>query len=94
MKSLYRNVICAIGGILPMTSSHLMAEGTEKRGPLNVLFITIDDMNIWPGEFDGMAITPHIDSLANVATKFTNAHCVVPASNCTLQIYTPHFYVI
>ena len=81
MKGLYRNVICAIGGILPMTSSHLMAEGTEKREPLNVLFITIDDMNIWPGEFDGMAITPNIDSLANVATKFTNAHCVVPASN-------------
>lgn len=81
MKKLNKRTLCLLGGVFPIIVSNGRAENLIKKEPLNVLMITIDDMNIWPGEFDGMAITPNIDSLANVSTKFTNAHCVVPASN-------------
>lgn len=46
----------------------------------NVLFIATDDLNDWVGCLDGhpQANTPHIDSLANRGTLFTNAHCQAP----------------
>lgn len=56
------------------------ADAAPKR-PMNVLIIAVDDMNIWPGAFDGVAQTPNIDRLAASGVKFNNAHCVVPASN-------------
>ena len=57
------------------------ADKTDEKKPLNVLVIAIDDMNMWPGAFDGVAKTPNIDALANQSVKFTNSHCVVPMSN-------------
>ncbi len=54
---------------------------SADQKPMNILIVAVDDMNIWPGEFDGMAQTPNIDKLANSGVKFSNAHCVVPASN-------------
>ena len=75
---LYNKVVLTIvlaGGV---AAQSLQAQLLEKP---NVLFITIDDMNIWAGAFDGVAKTPHIDALAAQGTIFNNAHCVVPASN-------------
>lgn len=53
----------------------------KSEAKMNVLVIAVDDMNIWPGAFDGVVKTPNIDKLANSGVKFDNAHCVVPASN-------------
>ena len=50
---------------------------------MNVLIIAVDDLNMWPGAFDGVAKTPNIDKLAQSGVKFTNAHCVVPMSNAS-----------
>lgn len=46
----------------------------------NVLFIAVDDLNDWVGCLGGhpQAKTPHIDSLADRGTLFTNAHCQAP----------------
>lgn len=42
----------------------------------NVLFIAIDDLRPALGCFgDGVAVTPHIDQLANRGTVFTRAYC-------------------
>lgn len=62
-----------------MCTMPAMAQQNGEK--LNVLLITIDDMNIWPGAFDGVAKTPNIDALAASGVMFSNAHCVVPASN-------------
>lgn len=72
--------ILFFGVLFPITEVSLSAKN-KSEDKLNILLITIDDMNIWPGSFDGMAITPNIDTLAGQSTMFTNAHCVVPASN-------------
>lgn len=50
---------------------------TEK---LNVLMISIDDLNDWTGFLGGhpQAITPHMDALAKRGRNFTNAHCSIP----------------
>lgn len=81
MRNLSKGTLCLLSGVFPIIVSDAKAENEIRKDHLNVLLITIDDMNIGPGEFDGMAITPNIDSLARVSIKFTNAHCVVPASN-------------
>lgn len=46
----------------------------------NVLMIAIDDLNDWIGclNVHPNAKTPHIDSLAERGTLFTNAHCQAP----------------
>jgi arylsulfatase A-like enzyme len=48
---------------------------------LNVLFIAIDDLNIWVTHLGGhpQAITPNIDRLAARGITFENAFCAVPA---------------
>jgi arylsulfatase A-like enzyme len=47
----------------------------------NVLFIAIDDLNIWVTHLGGhpQAITPNIDRLAARGITFENAFCAVPA---------------
>lgn len=47
---------------------------------LNVLFISVDDLNDWTGGLEGypQAITPNIDALAKRGVLFTNAHCPAP----------------
>lgn len=59
----------------------LSAHSQKKKDRLNILMIAIDDMNNWPGAWEGKAITPNIDGLAHKGTQFKNAHCVVPACN-------------
>jgi len=61
----------------------LISAFCQKKGKqaLNILMIAIDDMNNWPGAWEGKAFTPNIDRLAKEGTQFKNAHCVVPACN-------------
>ncbi|HEY9035594.1 MAG TPA: sulfatase [Pseudomonadales bacterium] len=50
-------------------------------GPMNVLFVCIDDLNDWVGCLGGYpgVLTPNIDRLASQGVLFTNAHAAVPA---------------
>jgi arylsulfatase A-like enzyme len=51
----------------------------EKNKPLNVLMISVDDLNNYLGFLgDVNAITPNIDRLAKRGVAFTNAHCQSP----------------
>lgn len=49
----------------------------------NVLFIAIDDLNTSPEGFNGETTvhTPNLSRLAEMGTRFTNAHCAAPACN-------------
>ena len=56
-------------------------EPTSKNDqPLNVLMISIDDLNDWVGVLGAYpnVKTPNIDRLANEGILFTNAHCQAP----------------
>lgn len=55
--------------------------GREK--PLNVIFVSIDDMNDWIEPLGGHpdAITPNMQRLADQGITFTNAHTPSPACN-------------
>ncbi len=51
---------------------------------VNVLFISVDDMNDWVGFLDGYegeVYTPYMDSLAASGLNFVNAHCPSPVCN-------------
>ena len=53
---------------------------SKKEQPLNVLMISIDDLNDWVGVLGAYpnVKTPNIDRLANEGILFTNAHCQAP----------------
>ena len=53
----------------------------SKTKQLNIIFISIDDMNNWIGPWKGIADTPNIDILAKEGIAFKNAHCVAPSCN-------------
>jgi len=57
-----------------------LLNGCAGRRPLNVLFITIDDLNNWVGCLGGhpQARTPNIDRLADRGTLFSRAYCPAP----------------
>ncbi len=59
-----------------------LAEAAEE-GPLNVLFISIDDLNDWTSILGGhpQSFTPNFDRLAESGMLFRNAHCAAPACN-------------
>ena len=52
----------------------------EKDPPLNVLMISVDDLNDWIGvlKANPNVKTPNIDRLAQEGILFTNAHCQAP----------------
>lgn len=54
--------------------------GIESAQPLNVLMISVDDLNDWIGVMGGHpnAKTPNIDQLAKQGMLFTNAHTSAP----------------
>lgn len=56
---------------------------SQKRHtkPLNVIFISVDDMNNWIGNWKGIANTPNIDKLVKEGVAFKNAHCAAPSCN-------------
>ena len=64
-------------------ASAVSARPTVAQDPPNVLFISIDDLNDWVGVLGGYpdVQTPHLDSLAQRGTLFTNAHCSSPRCN-------------
>ncbi|MCG8697462.1 MAG: sulfatase [Bacteroidales bacterium] len=63
-------------------ASVLSISCSKKPDHYNVLFIAVDDLNDWVGEFEGYPHpqTPNIDKLASEAISFHKAYC--PASVC------------
>lgn len=58
---------------------------------LNVLMISVDDLNDWVGVLGGhpQARTPNVDRLANESVLFTNAHSPAPSCNpCRTAVLT------
>mgnify|MGYP002623390674 FL=1 len=65
--------------------------GGENPPPLNVIFITVDDLNDWVGflgGYEGTVMTPNLDALAQRGVWFTRAYVASPVCNssriCTL----------
>jgi arylsulfatase A-like enzyme len=69
-KTLLAGLICGVLATAGINSS----VGQTPQRP-NILFICVDDMNDMIGSYDGPALTPNIDNLANSGICFTNAHC-------------------
>lgn len=66
---------------LLFTATSLAAQ-TEKPAPLNVLFISIDDLRTEVGSYGiARALTPHIDRLATQGVKFDRAYAQYPLCN-------------
>jgi arylsulfatase A-like enzyme len=55
----------------------------EDKGPLNILFISVDDLNTWVGCYGGHpdVKTPSMDKLAAEGVLFTQNHCAAPECN-------------
>ncbi len=55
----------------------------DKKGPPNVLFIAVDDLNDWTNFLGGYKDidTPNLDRLAARGVFFTRAYCSAPACN-------------
>lgn len=81
---------CSYGGmsrhrwlllVLGLCFTQAVTAATPKtksaRGKPNVLFILADDLRDYPGWMGGhpQARTPHMDRLARLGMRFTNAHC-------------------
>lgn len=66
-----------------MSAFLFSCERETKRQTLNVLFISIDDLNDWVGVLGGHpnAKTPNIDRLAAMSVLFTNAYAAAPICN-------------
>ncbi|MFI4911230.1 MAG: sulfatase [Sedimentisphaeraceae bacterium JB056] len=76
--------ICAAGACSLVSDTVFSSE--KKRRP-NVVFIIVDDSEfVEYGCYDGMALTPNIDKLANSGVKFENAF--TSSSVCTPTRYT------
>ncbi|MEM7147064.1 MAG: sulfatase-like hydrolase/transferase, partial [Verrucomicrobiota bacterium] len=58
-------------------------QGMAQGDRVNVLFISVDDLNDWVGFLGGhpQALTPNMDRLAARGVVFANAHCAAPACN-------------
>lgn len=56
-----------------------LAEGTADERPLNVLFISFDDLNFDLGCYGHPTVkSPHIDAVASRGVRFDNAYCQYP----------------
>lgn len=67
------------------------APANQEARELNVLMISIDDLNDWVGVLGGhpQARTPNIDRLARESVLFTNAHSPAPSCNpCRTAVLT------
>ncbi len=62
----------------PIPSALRGAEASPK-GPPNILFIAVDDMNDWATGGRPYLRTPHIDRLRARGVTFANAHCASPS---------------
>jgi len=80
----FANINCSDSSLPPDSHDTKPNAGNEKPAtPLNVIFISIDDMNDWIEPLGGHqdAITPNMQELANRGITFTNAHTPAPACN-------------
>ena len=73
----------AAGAAATLLGCGRLAQRTRPQGRMNVLFISIDDLNDWVGCLGGhpQARTPNMDRLAGQGVVFTNAHCASPICN-------------
>ena len=55
----------------------------EPKQPLNVIMISVDDMNDWVSSLNDyqMVRTPNLTRMAEMGTLFTNAFCAAPLCN-------------
>jgi len=62
----------------PVAFCYISLDAADKP---NVLFIAIDDLNVWVTHLGGhpQSMTPNIDRLAARGISFENAYCAVPA---------------
>jgi arylsulfatase A-like enzyme len=66
--------------IMTLLGNPFVAAQDQSREQMNVLFISIDDLNDWVGCLGGnpQVKTPNMDRLAARGTLFANAHCPSP----------------
>ncbi|MDF7798596.1 sulfatase [Pontiellaceae bacterium B1224] len=59
----------------------------NKTEGMNVLFISVDDLNDWMGVLEGnpQAYTPNLDRLSKRGVYFLNAHCAAPVCTTSRQ---------
>ena len=77
--------LCAGSAALaaPGWSSESAMGHSQDRAPMNVLFISIDDLNHWVGYLgrNAQTRTPNIDALAARGVWFTHSYCAAPLCN-------------
>ena len=90
LDPMMRQTIASLLILLPLAAS-------AAAPPLNVLFLTADDMNYdTPGVTGCLTpdITPHLDRLASQGMRFVNAHVTVavcqPSRECLMTGRYPH----
>lgn len=72
-----------LGVLITLAFGLEASHANVKAKRLNVLLLSIDDLNDWTGCLGGhpQARTPNIDRLAKRGTLFANAHCQSPVCN-------------
>ena len=72
-------LILFLSALIPSVGAEEKPKQTHLNKP-NVLFISVDDLNDFPGFMQGYpdANTPHMDRLARRGMVFTRAHCQFP----------------
>jgi arylsulfatase A-like enzyme len=73
-------LLCALGLASLLFTAAAVATPSEPL-PLNVVWISADDMNDWIGALGGPAHTPNIDRLARNGVLFTRAYTAAPLCN-------------
>jgi len=68
---------------LALLATLLIGAAPQAAEKPSVLFIPVDDLNVWVGALGGHpdAKTPNLDRLAARGTLFTRAYCAAPACN-------------
>jgi arylsulfatase A-like enzyme len=89
MKAMHLfSLLCAV---LLLTACSSTNRTRQAPRDLNVLMISIDDLNDWVGCLGGhpQALTPNVDRLARESVLFTNAHSPAPSCNpCRTAVLT------
>ncbi|MEM1210885.1 MAG: sulfatase [Planctomycetota bacterium] len=83
INALVKSFIAFAFGLMLSFGFNAAAQAADER--LNVVFISVDDLNDWAGPLDGhpqgVAATPYLEAFADRAMVFTNAHCPAPSCN-------------
>jgi N-sulfoglucosamine sulfohydrolase len=91
------NAVFTLAGVAMLVASTTFGAERASSRPLNILFITADDMNYdTPGVTGCLTpgITPNLDRLASEGMRFVNAHVTVavcqPSRECLMTGRYPH----